>query len=210
MRFFYVSEQDNESYAFRDQPVLTNHQQVYQKLIPDMSGASKQEIHRCDTCGGLVSKWDEPLLSLKIKKRKYDISITYDGVLVVSDKFKSVCEANHISGLKFRPLQSEDRFFAAYAVRSVEFDSNRRKTRFLKLCTQCGNYESVIGATPVFLIPGTKVGDNEFVRTNLEFGSGDGKSPVLICGETAAMALNCGHLKGLNLVPIKENVFSQI
>ncbi len=210
MQLYRVSLQFNESYAFRDQPVLNNHQQVYQKLIPDLSGASKQEIHRCDTCGGLVSKWDEPLLSLKIKKRKYDISITYDGVLVVSDKFKSVCESNHISGLNFRTLQSEPSFFAPYALRFVEFDTNRRKTEFINCCPQCGHFESVIGATPVFLAPGSKVGATEFVRTNLEFGSGDGKSPVLICGESAAMALNCGHLKGLNLVPIKENVFSQI
>lgn len=197
---------DNDSYAFRKYPRLTEIQRIHQALVPDMSGASHTEVRRCDVCGELTSKWDELLSHLIIRKRKYDISITYDGVLVVSQRFKSIYEASGLAGLVFRQLPNDPEYFAVTAERVVEFDAERRQTRFIKRCSHCGHYESVVGATPVFLKSGSIVGDSEFVRTDLEFGSGDGKHPLLICGHQAADALSDAKLKGLDLLPIAESV----
>ncbi|MBL8821905.1 MAG: hypothetical protein JNJ77_04900 [Planctomycetia bacterium] len=206
MGIFRTSLQYNDTYAFRDYPPLTENQRTHQELVPDVSGASHPGIHRCEICGELTSKWEEPLLGLVIKKRKYDISITYDGVLIISQKFKSACSDNNLSGLVFRQLSNDADFFAVQASKTVEFDAERRKTRFIQPCNQCGRYESVVGATPVFLKAGTEIDGREFVRTDLEFGSGDQKHPILICGEVAAKALSNANLKGLDLIPIKENV----
>lgn len=151
----------------------------------------------------------EPRLGVIIKNRKYDVSITYDGVVIVSEMFKSVYAANNLSGLEFRQLPDDTPFFAIHATRAVEFDAERRKTRFIKPCQECGRHESVVGATPVFLKSGSEVDEREFVRTDLEFGSGDEKHPLLICGKAAAKAIRDAKLKGLDLKPIDENVCSK-
>src|SRR5262245_38195334 len=151
MVLFRASFQHNDSYAFRDYPALTENQRIHQGLIPDTSGQSRSAIQRCEACGELLAKWDEPLVGLIITKRKYDIAITYDGVIVVSQRFKSCYETNRLFGLIFRQLPDDPAFFAVRASRPVEFDTERRKTQFIKSCHKCGRYESVVGATPVYL-----------------------------------------------------------
>ena len=206
MTIFRFSLQHNDSYAFRTCPPHSEHQRIYQELVPDMSGASRSEVHRCDACGELTSKWDEPLVGLVIKKRRLDISLTYDGVLIASHRFKSTYDANDLSGLVFRQLPDDRDFFAIHALKVIEFDAERRKTQFITPCPRCRIFESVVGATPVILKAGSEVGTTEFVRTDLEFGSGDEKHPLLICGEDVAETLSNAKLNGLELIAIKEIV----
>jgi hypothetical protein len=203
MPVFDVYGDETESYAFREPPTLTENQQVYQSLVPDMTGTSRPRIRRCGTCGELLAKWEEPLTGLVLNKRRYDLSSTYDGVVTVSKRFRIAFEAANLLGLDFLPLPSDPDFFAAHASRTVAFDADRRRTEFHKLCPECGHYESVVGASPGYLKPGNSVGPAEFVRTDLEFGSGDEKSPLLLCGEVAARALTRAKLKGLELIPFE-------
>lgn len=204
MGAFVVYGQDNDSYAFREYPPLTEYQRSHQELIPDMSSTSRSGVRRCGACGELLAKWDEPLSRLVLKKRKYDISITYDGVTAVSERFKIIYERNNLCGLAFRPLPDDSAFYAIFPSRAVEFDSESRKTRFINRCQQCGHFDSVVGATPVYLKAGVRIGDREFVRTDLEFGSHDEKHPLLLCGESAGQALSSAALRGLDLIPVDE------
>lgn len=205
MACFRASLQHNDSYAFRDYPPLTEYQRIHQELIPDMSGQSRSGVRRCEACGELLAKWEEPLVGLVVKKRKYDISVTYDGVVVVSGRFKVAYEQNGLSGLVFRQLPDDPAFFSVQATRVVAFDADRRKTRFTKPCSVCGRFESVIGASPVFLKAGNEIGEREFVRTDLEFAGGDEKHPLLLCGEAAAKSLCSTKLEGLDLIPIEKS-----
>ena len=198
---FLVAMEFNDSYAFRDYPRLTKYQRIHQELIPDMSGAPRGGHRRCKNCGELLAKWEEPLSGLIIKKRTYDISGTCDGVCVVSHKFKAVCRERGLSGLLFCPLPEDPDFFHIQATRIVAFDAERRNTRFLKKCAECGRYASVVGATPVFLKPGAAIGEREFVRSDLEFASADEKSPLILCGLLAGEALRDAGLRGLHLIP---------
>ncbi|MFM7158957.1 MAG: hypothetical protein ACKO3P_01135 [Planctomycetaceae bacterium] len=206
MSAFRASVQQNDTYAFREHPVLTNNRKAYQELVPDMSGTTHHGIRRCDRCGELISKWNEPLLGVKIKKRKYDLSLTYDGIMIASELFRSMYTSNKLSGLKIRRLPDDPDFFAIHATKAIEFDAGRRQTRFIKPCQSCGRYESVVGATPVFLKTGSEVSEREFVRTDLEFGIGDEKHPLLICGRSAENAIWEAKPKGLDLIPIDEDV----
>jgi hypothetical protein len=61
----------------------------------------------------------------------------------------------------------------------------------------CGNWESVIGASPIFLKSCSVIGDREFVRTDLEFGSLDGKHQLILCGSGAAKVLAEAKLNGV-------------
>lgn len=203
MTGFAVYGQFNDSYAFRDRPAIHEHTPAYelqQTLVPDMSGASRPGVRRCPACGGLLAKWEDPLKGLVIKKRRFDISITYDGIVVVSNTFKSAYDSNGLSGLRFIPLPDDPEFSKIQAIEVVAFDAERRKTRFIKQCATCGQFESVVGATPVYLKERSTVSDLGFVRTDLEFASDDEKHPLLLCGLSAGKALKNAKLKGLDLI----------
>ena len=206
MSIFRFWLQFNDSYAFRAYPSLTENQRIHQGIIPDMTGESRRGLRRCESCGELLAKWDEHLAGLVVKKRKYDIGITYDGIVVVSQRFISAYESSHLYGLVFRQLPDDPEFFAVQATRIVEFDAPRRGTRFVKQCPTCGRYESIVGATPVYLKNGQSVAGDEFVRTDLEFGSNDEKNPLLLCGKVAEESMLKFKLKGVGLCPLAESV----
>lgn len=171
-----------------------------------MSGNSRPGLLRCEACHELLDKWNESLDGLVVKKRKLDIGCTYDGVTVVSERFKNAYQSAGLLGLNFRQLPDDLEFYAIRPERVVEYDAERRGTRFVNQCSQCGCYESVVGATPIYLKPISNVDATEFVRTNLEFGSNDEKSPLILCGESAADALSTVKLNGLDLDRVKESV----
>lgn len=176
----YLSAQDNDLYFYHD----------------------RTDVARCEACQLLLRKWDEDLTSVALKKNlKRDASYSYDGVLVVSAGFKFAVENAQIPGMDFRQLQEQ--YFAARPTRTVPFDVGRRATKFGKRCDFCGQHAFVIGATPVFLMPGAGVGPKECVRTDLEFGTGDNKAPVVLFGDDAVQKLKKTKLRGLCFLPVK-------
>jgi hypothetical protein len=149
----------------------------------------------------LLSKWDEDISNVMIPRRlKLDVSASYDGVDVVSPRFRELYERAGMSGLEFIPLTND--FWSVRALAVVVFDARRRGTRFENQCEACGQYESVIGSSPAYLVGGSEVPDMGFARTDLEFASEDEKSPVLICGDAAAEVLRDANLRGLELEPV--------
>ncbi len=202
MPFFRFSLQDNDSYAFREYPLLTEDQKIHQGILPVTSGKSRSYVVRCNACGELLRKWEEPLTGLVVKKRNYDIAVTYDGITVASTRFKLCYESAALTGLAFTQLPNDSDFFAIRPLTSVAFDAERRKTRFIKPCPQCNHFESVVGATSIYLKAGSSIDPRQFVRTDMEFGSNDEKSPLLLCGEVATKALKAAKLKGVDLFPI--------
>ncbi|HEX5745174.1 MAG TPA: hypothetical protein VFZ09_02960 [Archangium sp.] len=162
----------------------------------------RNDVKRCSSCGLLVAKWKENLSVVSVPRRlRYDVSSSYDGVVVVSQRFRDVYERTGLTGLEFTPLTGG--YFALRATHTVVFDSARRGTRFVKKCDACGQYESVAGAAPAFLVDGEAIGELAFARTDLEFGSGDERAPVFVCGARAAEALRGAKLKGMDLEKVE-------
>jgi len=198
-----VSCRHNDSYAFRQYPHLSGSQKLHQQLVPVFSGQSHSGVRRCPRCGDLLAKWDEPLNGLCITDRRYDISCTYDGIMIGSHRLKEVIQSHGLTGLRFIALPDDSVFFQIQATDVVAFDAERRGTRFERQCSVCGHFESVVGATPVYLKPGSRIPDRGFVRTDIEFGSGDEKSPLILCGPFAGKVLKDAKLKGLDLAEVK-------
>jgi hypothetical protein len=199
---FRFSIQYNDSYAFREYPRLTRSQRLHQAILPDMSGRDRPGVRRCETCRELVGKWGLPLAGLRLKRRKLDISITYDGVFVASQAFISVCDRLGIEGPMFLPLPDDNDFFAVKIERTVGFDFEKRGTRFSGPCRSCGQCAEVIGANPIYLREGAMIGDVEIVRTDIEFGSNDEKNYLLLCGAVARQMLSEEGLRGVDLYPL--------
>ena len=160
--------------------------------------SDRDDVRRCKDCGQLTAKWKESLVGLKVRKRRNaDISVTYDGVVVVSHRFKQVCEQNKLTGAVFLPLPSDPSFFRITSVKIVKFDPVPAKTEFENLCPTCGQYESVTRTKPLTLKKRSVVPDMGFARTDLEFASDDEKHPLLLCGVSAGKMLKEAGLRGL-------------
>lgn len=161
---------------------------------------SRSDVRRCSACGELLSKWDEDLSRVALEKPpKWDLAVTLDGVQLASGRFRDVVERGHLSGLTFRALSTP----ALYSMRPnqvVKFDPRTPGLKLEGLCSVCGRYRTVVGAYPVRLLPTSSLIANGFARTDLEFGSGDEKTPVILCGDDAAAILRQAKLRGLELV----------
>lgn len=163
----------------------------------------RADVKRCAVCNRLLNKWEEDLASVPITKApKYDLSYSYDGVLVATRRVKELVDRERLVGMAFRPLQRD--LFAARPSAVVAFDAKGRDTRFEDKCETCGSYESVTGAIPVMLRAGEVVGANAFARTDLDFGSDDAKLPLVLCGDEVANALKKSKLRGVDVVRVKD------
>jgi hypothetical protein len=155
---------------------------------------------RCPRCGFALDRaWINPRFRLTVKR--WDVSFTYDGYLIVSQRFR---DALGNRGAVYGDLPSEPSFFTLRAEEQVEFDAERRRTRFSHFCEQCRRFKQVAGATPVFLKNETRLPD-ELRRTDIEFGSNDGQDPLLLVGPGLAADLRRADLAGLELLAIDDS-----
>jgi hypothetical protein len=199
---FTVVGHDNDSFAFHSSPDESRRARVpriQQSVLPDMSGLPYPGHKRCPKCGELLDKWNEPLHGFVVKKRRLDLSSTYDGVAVASEKFRVTYVKHKLTGLKFIALPDDPAFFQVQAKAIVKFDFKSGGTEFENQCPKCKRFESVTGADPVRLLRGGTIPGRGFVRTDLEFGGGDEKSPRLLCGIKAGQVLKAAKLRGLCL-----------
>ena len=158
-------------------------------------------LARCTKCGRVLDKnYVNPRFELV--RAVYDLSYTYDGYCIASNKLKEFCVRNDYEGLDFAPMPSVPSFFSLQVRRVVEFDSERRETRFENYCESCKRFETVVGAYPVYLKSPVPLGDG-FFRTDLEFGSGDEQHPLLLVGHETYQKLKREKLKGLTFEAIK-------
>lgn len=197
MTIYKMSPHDLDCYAFREQPQLTSNQRLYQSILPDMSGAVRPGHKRCPACGELLDKWNEPLNGFTIRKRTWDCGATYDGVVVVSQRFKDLYEANRFRGLTFKALPDDPVYFSIMPNRIVQCDTVRRKIRLEGLCEVCHRYESVNGGVPPILKDNPSIHTSEFVRSDIELGGRDEKHPLILCGENAARLIIAAKFKNV-------------
>ena len=96
----------------------------------------RPEVRTCSACGGVLAKEKEALPGVKVRRRKFDISFTYDGACIVTEKFKAVCESHRFTGTVFRPLPDDPGFYVLWSDRTVEFDpAGGKNTSFGFICS---------------------------------------------------------------------------
>lgn len=132
--------------------------------------------------------------NFEMKRKVYDLSSTFDGYYIASLKFKEFIGREKINGIDFKSLKHEPEFFVMFVRNIVKFDTEKRKSRSENLCSKCSNYESFVGATPAFIKGPIK---NDLCRTNVMFGSGNEKSPLLIASERFVALSKREKLKGI-------------
>lgn len=157
---------------------------------------------KCFKCECLLDSINYFNPSFKLKKRTYDLSYTYDGRCIVSLKFKEFCIRNGYQGLTFKVFEREPNFFLLNIKNEVEFDSEKSGTSFIKYCDVCLRYEEVVGFSPGYLKNVEKKLKDGFYRTNLLFGAGNSKHPIIIVAPETQSKLKAEKMKGVYIEPV--------
>ncbi|MBB6521848.1 hypothetical protein [Pseudoteredinibacter isoporae] len=177
---------------------MTNIFSIASELNDGKSFKSGSNIELCPVCGTVLDcSVGAYCHDFEPKIKGFDISYSYEGVLVVSEKFKQVCLELGLGGLSFHSINQKDSLYALSVESVVEFDSITRKTRFVNKCEECGEYESVVGATPVILKEPISESTIEFYRTDLCFGTGRKKHWLIVVNDATKRELEKYNLKGL-------------
>ncbi len=91
----------------------------------------------CPGCGSCVDDSYVPR-SLRVRRPVYDACGTYDGRLIVSQKFKDFHDRHGCGPPEFRLVNRRRRWYMFRPTRVLEFDADRRGTRFRRHCAMCG------------------------------------------------------------------------
>ena len=157
------------------------------------------QLKKCTGCGYRLDFFAHNP-RFRLAGDKYDICATYDLQSIGSLAFKRFCEGQGYCGLRFLGFDSDEVHFHVVVEKMVPFDPVRRGTRFENLCNDCGNYESVAGATPAFLKVSTPLLDGIY-RTDVLFGSGNHKAPLILVGLDTKRKMEMAGLRGLYYRP---------
>ncbi len=153
--------------------------------------------HCCKTCGYPVKQEVNP--GFRLKQKRYDVSYTYDGYLIVSEKFKNYCTDMNFKNIVFEELPMEPGFYVVTVHKIITLNYTKREVKFIDKCDECGRYAEVIGATPSFIDDESELKDSEFYRSDMDFGSYERKSPLIIMNNNLANKITIKRFKGLYL-----------
>lgn len=132
----------------------------------------------CPNCGTCLNYQYAPSMIDIHPSKKYDVSYTHDLRRLFSSRFVEFCRDKLHADDTFQLVKSKSMdLFYMIPSRVLEFDVERRRTRFDKPCSLCGGYESVTGARPAFLKANKPIGPG-FYRSDVAFASGKSKFPL--------------------------------
>lgn len=151
----------------------------------------------CPKCGTCLDYSYAPATLTIHPSRKYDASYTLDLRKLFSERFVSFCRDVLHAKDEFRLVKSDSMdLFYLYPSRELEFDAERRRTRFENPCDVCGGYGSIVGARPAFLKANNQIGPG-FYRSDIAFGSGKSKFPLLFVSQEWKGLLQAEKFRGI-------------
>jgi hypothetical protein len=159
----------------------------------------------CSKCSYLLN-FDYYNPNFKIKRKVFDLSHCWDTGIIISLKFKEYLVRQKYSRLDFLNFNNDNLFYQLFLKNEVELDPIKRDVRFINKCLVCNNYDEVIGATPCFLKNEMPLEDGLF-KSNLYFGSGNRKEPIILVGTETKEKMKKEKLKGLTFEPIYDYEF---
>lgn len=151
----------------------------------------------CPQCGSCLNyEYSPPLLKINPSK-KYDVSYTRDLRQLYSERFVKFCREELLSDDVFIPVDvGWGAYYYMMPKRIVAFDWKRRNSMFTDACSLCGSYREIVGAYPAYLHIDEPLGPG-FYRTDLAFGSGESKAPLILVGTEWKLALELEKFRGI-------------
>ena len=157
----------------------------------------------CSGCGSYVAEQQYIPKHLNIKKLKKNIASTYDNRLLLSKLARDFFVNHASSKLTFHLVNSNPEFYIMDTDEVVAFNIVKRGTRFVDYCEICGEYESVVGATPIFIGETEQIEPYSVAKTDVSFGSSKEKAPIYIVGVELAVKLK-KRFKEIDLLTVER------
>ena len=153
----------------------------------------------CPKCGYRTDK-QFTAKNFVLRSKRFDISCCYDGAIIVSSRFKRVCERFNARSVQFVPLIKAKGFFHLRSLKPVKMNYKAMGTRFERKCRACGLFRDVIGVSEPTLASGQRVSRKAIVMADEYFGSNNEAIPMLIVGDVLFEALDRARVTGLDSV----------
>lgn len=154
----------------------------------------------CSNCGNRIEmRLNEEFI---LNKRNFDISYTYDGYLIVSEKLKEWLETSFDESLNFHHIRKDSNFYWLEVLNTLEFDVKKRKTKMIDKCSVCGNYAEVAGSTPGFICSPHKLDVPGIYRSDIFFGSLSNQFYLIMIDLRTASSMSLRKFKGISFADI--------
>lgn len=145
----------------------------------------------------------------RVKRANFNLSYTYDGGTIVSQKFRDFCLRNKYSTLKFYQLKKQKNLYLLKCTKIIAYDIEQRQTRFEEFQPDCQMYNSIAGATPICLSSKNKLEDG-FYRTDILFGGGYEQSPILLIGTETFKKMQTEKFTDIDFQIVKNEYVREI
>ncbi|MGI9464263.1 MAG: hypothetical protein ACR2OM_10000 [Aestuariivirgaceae bacterium] len=150
----------------------------------------------CRTYGGVVDKEFAPV-RLTLERPVMDVSFTYDGQAIVTEKFKQFCAKRGFEGGRFVQVNYEPVLYHFTAGRTLIVDEARSSIEYGRLCKTCGQYNSIAGGTVLDRSFQHDI-DTGLFRTDISYGMNRGVGPNIIVGLSDRAAAQEAGLSGVH------------
>jgi hypothetical protein len=196
-----VSGVDNDSYVLgpHTRDAQSDAERTYfEWRFTDADGGAHPAT--CPTCGRQTAP-NFVSAEFRLARKRFDLSMTYDGYTVGSSRFRDACLEHHGTGLELDAIPTEAGFFFVRATRVLAVERSSPGLRFLYPCPRCHELAGVFGVSHLRL-PDADPSAIGWWRTDLAFGQAHEQSPALVVGAPTAAWLRTRKLKGLSLNPV--------
>lgn len=137
----------------------------------------------CESCETVLVKTYLPLENLLLCRlaRSHDLFFTDDSKVLISERAALFFRREFSESAVVTRVKAKTPLFLLESRKIVNLDPIKRGVEFVDLCTKCGGYRGAYGATPCFFKMPVPL-PHGLYRSDLEFGTGKYKSPLLIFG----------------------------
>lgn len=150
----------------------------------------------CPVCHTALEKI--PNLDYRMHKKKGDVFYTYDGFCIVTEKFKSFCDANDYRNLKFTVLPKSPGYYVFEAEDVFRCDPVRSRFSYGKKQECCGQYSWITMGTMLCKSKEFYLPTDDFISSrDYWLGDGNRKSTEIIIGTKTAGKMKQAGISGI-------------
>lgn len=137
----------------------------------------------------------------RVKKRRRDITATYDGYILVSERLRRVLQEGGATKEDFIALPADPDFYWLRPQKALEYSAAERAKR----CPACGQFFDEVVPIPLFLGKLVEPIAAGVYRSSLEFGSVPLKAFQVVVGLRTALAIKANSLVGIDLEELRSS-----
>jgi hypothetical protein len=150
-------------------------------------------IH-CPACNGT---FDFEAVSKQVRANGPWQIASARGRIIVGNQVRDFCRRHGYRDVMFPILDSRRQLFELRPERLLEVDLERSQPILTDFCTRCGNFQCYLLGQGLFFRGVSEALPSGFYRTNIAFGCGMSKSPLVIVAPKTMRELRGEHLRGL-------------